>query len=959
MADMSILSPWKEVSNLITPKNTSADVGTSGSNKEIRLYEGSNYVGFEAPALSADQIWALPTADGSANQALSTDGSGTLGFMTVGVANSWRDPVEDKDLTTAPGAPDTGDRYIIAGTGGGWSGGTIDDIAEWNGASWDFNTPAIGWATFVIDEDKTYVFTSSGWADMAGQAATLWEVNAAHINPIDNARDVVFGDDASATAPFLFDVSLERLNLHPDTSTAGPYLYMDVDVPGYGVRYYQFLTNTSISSKYALDFHRRVTATDGGSYAHSGRMFSLTCDDVETSGTVTNSTIMAYISNQTDTGKTLYIDHASTGDVMNLTATANSSVFLCQQNITNKLVNKNNFDMARNTVVNDGGTYTSSGNILRLANSPTETSGTITDSTVIIQTTQSGDTGDTIKVGTHASTGDVFDATSIVGACNLETLGWYWANKNAYNKTGLRIELNGVVNDAGSYTHSGDMIYLYNHQTQTDGTITNSMDMIHTRQDGDSGYSLNLDHNINSTTLWIDSEATSATGIDADFQNTSGNLIDVSVNNVSKFKLTYDGKLSLGSAAGTADGTLHLDNGASDTDLIIEKDAGTAADIIFHNAGAAGAHIAFDSNEDIVIENDTADKDIRFKVLYGAVDTEIARMVGSTGYTGFAGSISAFDLTPSGSAAFSYLDNTYTQIGTGATGWAGLNTSVIRTAGTDGASPLIGGRTDVALNQNGATVTALQGHVGSTKIDDGTATSMFGMYSLKDVNGGTVGNLYGIYNVLDLDGGTISNNAYGSYIKTDQEAGNTISGNIYNIFSEMDMDGTVTGTSYNTYIKSATGVDYGIYEDGGATQNILLSNTSIGSAAGTVDGVLHLDNGASDTDLVIEKDAATQARIVFHNAGSEEASISYDASEDMTFTTAAAANSFNFIGGNVSIGLVPTTNMVGLSIEAGVVTIKETTTPTADTDYGKVYTKNDNKLYFQDGAGVEHEIAFV
>jgi hypothetical protein len=38
--------------------------------------------------------------------------------------------------------------------------------------------------------------------------------------------------------------------------------------------------------------------------------------------------------------------------------------------------------------------------------------------------------------------------------------------------------------------------------------------------------------------------------------------------------------------------------------------------------------------------------------------------------------------------------------------------------------------------------------------------------------------------------------------------------------------------------------------------------------------------------------------------------------------------------------------------------IKETSTPTADTNYGKVYTKNDNKLYFQDGAGSEHEIAY-
>ena len=41
------------------------------------------------------------------------------------------------------------------------------------------------------------------------------------------------------------------------------------------------------------------------------------------------------------------------------------------------------------------------------------------------------------------------------------------------------------------------------------------------------------------------------------------------------------------------------------------------------------------------------------------------------------------------------------------------------------------------------------------------------------------------------------------------------------------------------------------------------------------------------------------------------------------------------------------------------ITLSETTTPTATTNFGAIYTKNDNKLYFQDGAGVEHEISLV
>lgn len=64
-------------------------------------------------------------------------------------------------------------------------------------------------------------------------------------------------------------------------------------------------------------------------------------------------------------------------------------------------------------------------------------------------------------------------------------------------------------------------------------------------------------------------------------------------------------------------------------------------------------------------------------------------------------------------------------------------------------------------------------------------------------------------------------------------------------------------------------------------------------------------------------------------------------------------------GSNVGIGLSPTANMTGLALEGGVLTLKEITTPTADTNYGKFYTKTNNKAYFQDGAGAEHELAFI
>jgi hypothetical protein len=44
---------------------------------------GTNYVGFQAPAtIAADVLWTLPATDGTSNQVLKTDGSGTLSWST-------------------------------------------------------------------------------------------------------------------------------------------------------------------------------------------------------------------------------------------------------------------------------------------------------------------------------------------------------------------------------------------------------------------------------------------------------------------------------------------------------------------------------------------------------------------------------------------------------------------------------------------------------------------------------------------------------------------------------------------------------------------------------------------------------------------------------------------------------------------------------------------------------------
>ena len=61
--------------------------------------------------------------------------------------------VKDKDLSTPPSTPATGDRYIVAtGCSGDWAG-LSTCIVEWSGSAWTHVHPSDGYACFVTDEN--------------------------------------------------------------------------------------------------------------------------------------------------------------------------------------------------------------------------------------------------------------------------------------------------------------------------------------------------------------------------------------------------------------------------------------------------------------------------------------------------------------------------------------------------------------------------------------------------------------------------------------------------------------------------------------------------------------------------------------------------------------------------------------------------------------------------------------
>ena len=155
-----------------------------------------------------------------------------------------------------------------------------------------------------------------------------------------------------------------------------------------------------------------------------------------------------------------------------------------------------------------------------------------------------------------------------------------------------------------------------------------------------SGSTVDIDGNLEiaDTNISFDGASTTFTQTTGAFTFTpaAGSNLNVSLSGAGDFVVNTDdlyvdtsnGNVGIGTSA--IDGILHLDKGTANTDLIIEKDDTTQGRILFHTAGSVGAIFNFDTNEDIVIENETSDKDIIFKGNDGGVDTELARFDSSS-----------------------------------------------------------------------------------------------------------------------------------------------------------------------------------------------------------------------------------------------------------------------------------------------------------------------------------------
>ncbi|MEA3430194.1 MAG: hypothetical protein U9R08_02895 [Nanoarchaeota archaeon] len=216
-----------------------------------------------------------------------------------------------------------------------------------------------------------------------------------------------------------------------------------------------------------------------------------------------------------------------------------------------------------------------------------------------------------------------------------------------------------------------------------------------------------IDQDFNFKSIDIDSEATSATGIDADFQNTSGDLMQLSVNGSEKFALDYAGVLSLN---GTALGSTYQGLDATLTALAgltigaNELIYGTGADafsMLGVNSTATNKFLRQVSSGapswEALVAGDIPD----ISATYQPLDTDLTAIAGLTSaadkgiqFTG-SGTAGVYDLTSTGKAL---LDDASTSAQRTTLGLViGTNVPAIN-------ETLYIGTTGIALNRSSATL---------------------------------------------------------------------------------------------------------------------------------------------------------------------------------------------------------------------------------------------------------------
>ncbi len=122
----------------------------------------------KVPMAVAGEVTALDPTSGPA-LTTRTFMEGYVDARVQGI--NWQDAVISETLTTPPGSPTLGDRYLIpTGATGAWAS-NVDDLTEWDDVEWVMTTPVDGMTVPINDIGRTRRHNGTSWGSLGSTIA--------------------------------------------------------------------------------------------------------------------------------------------------------------------------------------------------------------------------------------------------------------------------------------------------------------------------------------------------------------------------------------------------------------------------------------------------------------------------------------------------------------------------------------------------------------------------------------------------------------------------------------------------------------------------------------------------------------------------------------------------------------------------------------------------------------------
>lgn len=237
------------------------------------------------------------------------------------------------DCTAAPPTEITGDRYILDDTAGvvhpNWDGAGKLDIVEFNGATWDSQTPQIGWIAFVtvLGTDAHYMENPIPAWELGPKIGGFTQGSVLFANPT--------GDITEDNANFFWDDTNNRLGIGTVVPSA-PF-HVESSITSGNIAYIKS-TPGSASTANVLTLE-----ADGSNWGSGARVLEIISDDNDAIPLVVNDG-SSNVLTMTRSGSVTMDGDLYLNSGGNIYSTANGNITM-SPNGTGVLVGSSDFDL--------------------------------------------------------------------------------------------------------------------------------------------------------------------------------------------------------------------------------------------------------------------------------------------------------------------------------------------------------------------------------------------------------------------------------------------------------------------------------------------------------------------------------------------------------------------------------------------------------------------------------------